>query len=108
FSSCAEGRKDDLNRRHAFGGMDANRNPAPIVDDGYAVIVVDLDEDAVAITGQSFIDRVIDDFINQMMQPARIGRSDVHPRTRADVLDIVEHADLTFIVIARGTALGGI
>jgi hypothetical protein len=47
--------------------MIVDRYTAPIVDDGNAVIDVDLDLDAVAMTSECFVDGIIDNLINEMM-----------------------------------------
>jgi len=43
-------------------------NAAAVVDYSNGVIDVDVDFNRVAISGQGFVDRIVDDFIDQMMQ----------------------------------------
>jgi hypothetical protein len=48
-------------------------NAAAVVDDGDRAVDVDRDVDLIAEAGQRFVDRVVDDFVDEVVQPA--GRS---------------------------------
>src|SRR5438034_9272107 len=54
--------------------------------------------------GHGLVDRVVDDLVDQVVQPAGTGGPDVHPGPQADVFDTLEDLD----VLGRvGTALIG-
>src|SRR5204863_7149794 len=105
LSAGAEGREDDLDGRDIFSWVNADRNSAAVVYDGAASVGIDLHKDRFAEPGERFIDRVIDDFVDQMMQPARVVSADVHARARAYVLYVVEHLDHVFRI--RTADVGG-
>ena len=50
--------------------------------------------------GQRFIDRVVDDFVDEMMQSGRPSRADVHRRTLADRFKAFEDLDAVCAVVA--------
>ena len=54
-------------------GMPVDGNTTTVVDDRDGIVYVDLHADLVAITSQRFVDRVIDHFIDEVMQPCRSG-----------------------------------
>ena len=57
------------------------------------------DVDLVAVAGQRLVDRVVDDLVDEMVQPRRAGRADVHGRTLADRLEALEDLDLVRAVV---------
>ena len=56
--------------------------------------------DFVGKSGEGFVDGVVDDFVNQMMQSHLAGRTDVHRGTFAHSLHAAEHFDGVGGVIA--------
>ena len=46
------------------------------------------------VTGQGFIDRVINHFINEVMQRLDVGTADVHTRPSADGLQAFKDLDI--------------
>ena len=55
---------------------------------------MDRDDDLVAVPGQRFVDRVVDDLEDHMVQARAIGRiSDVHAGALAHGLQALEHLD---------------
>ncbi len=76
--------QDDRQRRHALFGHHVHRNPRSVVRDGHRVIRVDDDFDKVVSPRECFVDRVIDDLVDKVMESARTGRADVHPRPQAN------------------------
>ena len=83
----------DLGRRAAVGHR-IDRNAAAVVDDRDRVVDVDGDVDLVAVPGQRLVDRVVDDFVDQMVQARCTGRADVHGRPLANGLQAFENLDL--------------
>ncbi len=57
-----------------------DRNAAAVVDHGDRVVEVDGDFDFVGEAGERFVDRVVDDFVDEVMQSHLAGRADVHGR----------------------------
>ena len=47
------------------------RDAAAVVDDRDRAVDVDRDVDLIAEAGERFVDRVVDDFVNEMVQPGR-------------------------------------
>src|SRR5262245_44106222 len=64
--------------------MDVNGNTAAIVDDRDAVIDVNGHFDRIAMTGKRFVDGVIDDFINKMVQTTLASVADIHSWSLVD------------------------
>src|SRR3546814_676874 len=87
---------DDLGRAAAelIVFMNIGGNTAPIVTDRNAVVGMYGYNDIVAITGQCFVDGVIDDFENHMMQAGSVGGvANVHARALAYGFEPLEHFD---------------
>ena len=81
-------------------------NAAAVVDHGDRVVDVNRDVDLIAEAGQRFVDRVVDDFVDEMMQARRTGRADVHRRPLANGLESFEYLDLVgAVVVCRPVAV---
>ena len=70
------------------------RDAAPVVDDGHAAIDVDRDLDHFSETRHMFIDAVVDDLVDEMVQTIDAGTADVHGRTFPDGIQAFEHLNL--------------
>ena len=82
-------------REHDFGGRTAarvliGRNAAAVVDDRDRSVDVNRDVDLIAEARQRLVDGVVDDFVDEMVQPRRPGRADVHRGTLTDRLEALE------------------
>ncbi len=92
-------------RQHHFGGRDLlglvyiDRDPAPVVDNGYRIIYMDEDFDAVAVTGERFVYGIINDFIDQVVEAHLARRADIHGRPFTNGLTPFEHRDGSRAVI---------
>ena len=85
---------DDLGRRDPFALMDVGRNPAAVVGDRARAVGVQRHLDPAGVAGQGLVDRVIDYFMNHVMQArAVIGVADVHAGTLADRVESLEDLD---------------
>lgn len=93
FTASVQDGHNNFNGRFA-DLMHFNRNPAPIIDNGDAVIFSDFNKDMVTVTGQGLIDRVIDDFINQMMEPTGTDTADIHAWPFANGFEALQDLDL--------------
>jgi hypothetical protein len=56
--------------------------------------------DLVAVAGEGFINRVINNLVHEVMKTAGAGRADVHPGTLADSLEAFEDRDVLRVVSA--------
>ena len=70
--------------------MVVNGNTSPVVFDGNGTDVVDLNDDGAGETCHCFVDGVINDFADEVVESARTGVPNVHSRTLADVFLIAE------------------
>ena len=97
LAAGVEHRQHDLR-----GGLPAlvliDGNAAAVVRHGHGVVDVDLDADLVAEAGERLVYRVVDDLVDQVVQPGRAGRPDVHRRALADGLQSFEDADVPGVV----------
>ena len=58
--------------------------------------------DMIAKAGHGLVNSVIHHLINQMVQPAVIGRADIHARTAANRLQPFQHLNVVFIIMGIG------
>src|SRR5262245_61742411 len=80
--------------------MHLGRDPAPVVLDGRARVDVERHPDAGALTGERFVDRVVDDFEHEIMKSALAGVTDVHTRALAHGLKALEDLDVLCAISA--------
>ena len=62
---------------------------------------MNLDIDLFAISGKMFVDRIVENFVNEMVQPAFIRVADIHPGTFPDRFQAFELVDLGSVVLLR-------
>ena len=80
--------------------MTIDRNAAAVVDHGDGVVDVERDVDLGRVPGERFVDRVVDDLVDEVMQALRTGGADVHGWPLADGFQPFEHLDLVGAVVA--------
>lgn len=90
--------EDHLQGRDPFGRVDVDRDATAVVDDADATVFTDAHVDGVAVPGEGFVDGVVDDLLDQVVQTARAGRTDVHTGALADGLEPLEHLNLVCAV----------
>ena len=84
-------------RKHHFEGgtpfllVHIGRNTAPVVLNGDRVVLVDENVDAGTVPGQRLVDRVVDHFVHQMVQPPDSDVPDIHRGALAHRLEALEH-----------------
>jgi hypothetical protein len=78
-----------------------DRNAAAVVHDRHRMIDVNRDVDLIAEPGERFVNRVVDDLVDEMVQAGHSRRADVHGRTFADGLETLEDLDLVRAVVVR-------
>ena len=63
----------DLDARYLFSRMDVDGNSSPVIGDRDGVILMDDDADLITVTRHRFVDGVVDDLVDKMMEPASGG-----------------------------------
>jgi hypothetical protein len=74
-------RKDDFYASKSCLGLHINRNTASFVTDFHTGIFVELYLNGAAMTTQSLVDRVVNDFPETVHESARVSGSDIHTGT---------------------------
>ena len=92
-------------RGRATALVHVGRDAAAVVDDGDRVVDVNGDVDLAREAGQRFVDGVVDDLVDEMMQPGRPGRADVHRRPLAHRLEAFEDLDAFCAVLVAVRAV---
>ena len=87
--------------RRLTAAVAIDRDAAAVVDHRDRLVDMDRDVDLIAIAGQRLVYRVVDDFVDEMVQAGGAGRADVHRRTLTDRLEALEDLDLVGAVIVR-------
>ena len=91
-------RQDQLDGRHLELRMHVDRNAAAVVADRNGAIDVDGDFDLAAITGEMFVDRVVEHLENAVVQPALIRVADIHAGPLPDGFQTLQFVDLGGVV----------
>ena len=107
FSAGMQIRQDQLDGRHLEFRMHVDRNAAAVVTNGNRAIHMDGHFDLGAVTGEMFVDRVVENFENHVMQTALIRVADIHSGTLSDSLQSLEFVDLSGVVFLAGGDAGG-
>jgi hypothetical protein len=74
-------------------------NTSAVVDDGNGSVDVDRNVDLVTKARERLVDRVVDDFVDEVMQSRRPGRSDIHRGPLADGFEAFEDFDFVRAVV---------
>ena len=93
--------QDDLYRGNLLLGVLIDRDAAAIVGDGDGVVGVNGHLDMAAVTGQSLVDRVVHNLVNQVMETARARGADIHARTFANRFKAFEDLNVRAVVMIR-------
>ena len=99
--------QDDLNSGSAIDGgilmpHGVNRHSAPVILDHATAVNADGHVDIGGVPGHDLIDRVVDAFVNEVVQTFWPRATDVHPRTFPDGFQALQDLDG-----ARGVFVGG-
>ena len=84
---------DDFGRRLLLLLVHLDRDAAAVVDDRDRIVDVDEDFDVLAVAGQGLVDGVVDDLIDEVMEPFGAGAPDVHRRPFSDRFQPFEDLD---------------
>src|SRR5699024_10207445 len=76
-----------------------HRHPAPVVGDLDAAVGQQRDLDVVALACHRLVDGVVDDLLNQVVETAFRGRTDVHAGSSPDCLETLEYSDVAGIIM---------
>jgi hypothetical protein len=94
-----------LGQHHLDGGQtdrvhDGNGDAAAVVDDRAAAVGMQGYDDVIAVALQRLVDAVIDHLVDEMVEAAKAGRTDVHAGPAANRLEPFKNRDV-FGVIAQ-------
>ena len=78
FASCMQDCKNNFYCRNSGFLIDPNRNSTTVVNDRNRIVRIDADINGIADASQRFVYRIIDNFIDQMMQSFGRGTADIH------------------------------
>ena len=95
-----ERRQNDTDCRHSFL-VKAYRDPAAVILHGAGSVLAEGDPDFAAVSGQMFIDGIVDDLIDQMVQTFGSGGTDIHTRTSSDWFESFQNFDRILIINIR-------
>ena len=107
FAARVQDGHDDFGSAAPFFGVDIDRDAAAVVAHGDGFVLVDDDVDFGAVTGKGFVDGVIDDFKDHVMQAAAVvGIADVHAGADAYCFQSFEYANaggVVGVIVAHGS-----
>jgi len=86
-------------RRPPFGRVHFGGDAAAIVNHGHRTIEVDGHLDQVAMAGQSLVDGIVNDLVDQVVEPRTRGGADVHGRALAYRGQPLEHLDAVCAIL---------
>ena len=75
-------------------GLDVHGDTPAVVGDGDGIAGIDGDGDVLAVAGQSLVDGVVHDLIDQVVQARGGGRADIHTRPLAHRLQTLQNLNL--------------
>ncbi len=101
FPPRVQGGQHDFGCGALLGRVDFNRDAPAIIDYRNAVVLVDGDLDCRAESRHRFVDRIIDDFVNKMVQSVRSGGSDIHRRTFSYRVEALENLNGSGVIGAQ-------
>ncbi len=81
-------------------------NAAAVVDHGNRIVDVDDDFNSLGVAGQSLVDGIIHDLVDEVVQAHFPGRTDIHGRAQANRLEAFQDFDVfagvTIVIASRG------
>ena len=82
-------------------GLDVHRDTTAIIGDGDGISGIDGHGDVPAVACQRFINGVVHDLIDQVVQTADGGRADIHTRALAHRFQTFQNLDLLRTIFLR-------
>ena len=98
FAARVESGHHDLGGWPAFLDVDVDGDPAPVVDDGDARVLVDHHRDLLAKAGHGLVDGVVHHLVDEVMQSPGTCGPDVHGRPLSDRIEALEDLDCAGVV----------
>jgi hypothetical protein len=98
FSASVQHGHHHFRRGPFFRGVHVHGNAAAVVRHRDAIVLVHHYVDLVAKSGEGFVDRIVDDFPDEVVQPHLARRADVHRRALAHGLEAAQHLDRRRVV----------
>ena len=92
--------QNDLDCWFLFNWVHINGNPSTVVAYPYRSLFGDRDIYVVAVAGKSLIDRIVDYFIDQVVQAPGASRTDIHTRSFSDRFKPFEDLDIAGIIFS--------
>jgi hypothetical protein len=80
--------------------VDVNGNTSTVVCYAYSAVFQNCDFNVVTVPGECFIDRVVDYFVDKVVEAAFTGGTDVHAGTLTDCFKAFKNRNRTCIVVA--------
>ena len=99
FTACMQNGENYGNCRDAQLRLNADRNASAIIGNANNIVRQDLDGDFCTAARQDFVDGVVDDFINQMMQTIDTGGTDIHTRTFSYCVQTFQYLNLGSVIL---------
>ncbi len=106
FPAGVQIRQDQLDGRHLEFRMHVDRNAAAVVPHRNRAVHMDGHLDFGAVAREMFVDRVVENFENHVVQTALIRVADVHSGPLSDGLQPLEFIDLGGVVFLAGGDAG--
>src|SRR5207302_3670669 len=91
FSAGMENGENNFSSGALLGGVHVDGNAAAVVDDGDGIVFVNGDVYFVRVASHRFVDGIVHDFPDEVMQTHFAGRADIHGRTQAHGFKTAEH-----------------
>jgi hypothetical protein len=91
--------EDELDGADLLHRVDVSRDASSVVLDAHTAVGQEDDVDRVGVAGQSLVDGVVDDLVDEVVQAALAGRADVHARPLAHGLQALEDRDRARVVV---------
>ncbi len=102
LTACVKLGHDNFGGGDAFAGVYVGRDAAAIVGNGDRAIGIERDRDDVGMAGQGFIDRIVDDFIDHVMQARTVvSVTDIHAGALADSVQSLQNLDRVRAIFGR-------
>ena len=99
LAACVQHGVDDLERGTARLRLNVDRNAAAVIHNGDGVALVDRHLNFRAVARKRFVDGVIHNFVDEVMQAAHRRRADVHARALAHRLKPLENLNFRGVVV---------
>jgi hypothetical protein len=102
FAAGVERGEHELDARQAGILVDVDRDAAAVVADADRAVDVDGDLDLGAVAREMFVDGVVEDLGNAVVQGAFVGAADIHAGLLADRLQALQLAQFIGVVVGGG------